>query len=584
MKNHLFLIAASLIGLTSFCQTNLKSVTSDQATIPKESIYVHLNSTLLFSGESLQYKIFCMNSSSKKLSQVSKIGYIALVGRGDEIVFINKQRLLNGEGNGDFFIPASVPTGSYKLLGYSEWMKNWPVDNFFQTDVYIINPYKPIPKPYLNDLADSSDVTLVNKIHDNLNIRKFEKNSTYLDLSISDTVLGKRRRVNLTLSALNKSTMKGAYSLSVRKQMDMKAPRPKSPSAFRKSLEGDSKQLLKNKTIIPEMRGEIISGKIVDKNELPTPNKKVALSLPGEHYILKTSLTNNEGEFFFILERTYENNTAAIQLLEKDWNDYTIQIDVHSTNFGELNFSDFKLGPELTASILEKSIQIQIQNAYLKVRADSVLKPLHGKHFYHTLETIYNLDDYTRLNSIPETFIEIIDQVSIRNDNGGRVFQVRPPEGFTNSRLLPMVFVDGLFLRNFNNLMDFSAKKIKSIAYSRDKYILGVEVFQGIISFETFTGDFAETYFSPEIQKIDLFKPQPEKVYFLQRYSEDKNQTLKRVPDFRHQLVWMPNLDLESNLSIEFYTSDLEGDYEIVLEGFTETGFPVEVRKWIRVE
>ena len=46
------------------------------------------------------------------------------------------------------------------------------------------------------------------------------------------------------------------------------------------------------------------------------------------------------------------------------------------------------------------------------------------------------------------------------------------------------------------------------------------------------------------------------------------------VPDFRHTLLWRPDIRTngESSISIPFTTSDMTGDFTITIEGLTQTG------------
>ena len=60
---------------------------------------------------------------------------------------------------------------------------------------------------------------------------------------------------------------------------------------------------------------------------------------------------------------------------------------------------------------------------------------------------------------------------------------------------------------------------------------------------------------------------------------------MSHIPDYRYQLLWKPDLNLnEGEMSIEFFTSDITGDFEISLEGYTNNGIPVSLRKFITVE
>ena len=85
------------------------------------------------------------------------------------------------------------------------------------------------------------------------------------------------------------------------------------------------------------------------------------------------------------------------------------------------------------------------------------------------------------------------------------------------------------------------------------------------------------------MKPTEVQRPNPAKIYYNPDYSAGNN--LKRIPDYRYQLLWEPNLSLdqkEENLS--FYTSDLKGDFEVVLEGFTDEGKPVYITKNITVK
>jgi len=110
--------------------------------IHHERVFVHHNTSLLFTGEYLYYKLYCFNESIDNLSKTSKIAYVELIGEHGQIIFKHKIKLDEGLGQGDFFVPTSIPSGNYKLLAYTQWMRNASGNNFFSSDISIINPYK----------------------------------------------------------------------------------------------------------------------------------------------------------------------------------------------------------------------------------------------------------------------------------------------------------------------------------------------------------------------------------------------------------------------------------------------------------
>ena len=65
----------------------------------------------------------------------------------------------------------------------------------------------------------------------------------------------------------------------------------------------------------------------------------------------------------------------------------------------------------------------------------------------------------------------------------------------------------------------------------------------------------------------------------------DPNLDFNRIPDYRYQLAWETNLKLEkNNTSLSFFTSDMEGVYEINLEGFSKDGQPLSLKEYFEVK
>jgi len=575
-----FAIAQSTTILDSESATSIQK-------IPLERVYLHFNSSLFFTGERLQYKFYCFDNSTNKTSSISKMGYVSLVAKDGTTIFRQKISLKNGLGNGDFFIPSSVVTGSYKLIAFSNGMRNAGTGSFFKSDVQIINPYEKLPESNIAISPDSLNSTTKSVANKEAASLELNSDSDILNITIDKQKLETRAEVKLNIDMLNGINVPGNYSLSVRKIDAFPSPLKVSSKEFLTVLLNKNESKLRPETFkgyIPELRGELISGKIKNKETgQPAKNQRISLSLPGKHYMHKIATSNEMGEFHFDLEFRYDNSTAVIQVLSENWDDYNIDMYDSIPRYADLKFDEFRLSDEMKKEVLERSIQNQIENAYQQVKQDSTTALNYGNPFYRNLSTTYFLDDYTRFNSLQETIIEVIDQVATRKAaNGERVFTVRPEIGVPNT-ILPMVFVDGLFIRRHEDVMGISAKKVKSISFSKDLFVLGAQSFQGVLHFETISGNFYEDFQSPHLLKINLFKPQNPKKYYFEKY--DSQNPKKQIPDFRRQLLWQPNLELtEDSTEISFFTSDLLGQFQISLEGFTLQGTPVSLVKTFNVE
>ena len=590
MKKIRIIVLVFLAGaLFCFAQINKQEnsiAINNLNSIPQESIFVHYNTSLLFAGEQFFYKIYCFNDESKRLSNISKIGYIELIAKDKSTVFKHKIRLDSGLGYGDFFIPPNVPTGSYKLFAYTQWMQNNGVESFFEADLAIINPYQNTPEEYLEqslntvvDKEPGDDKTLQETIALNKDLDQM--------LSLDKTEIGKRKKLTITIN--NNDFTNGNYSISVRKLNELITDEPQSIIGF---FEG-YKNLTKNKVkeyqklfFLPELRGELISGIITGKeNNTPVSGEKIALSFAGKNYLFKISTTDDDGRFYFNLDTPYDNSYVILQQLSEDSKNKAISFDKNQVDYKGLRFKSFQLNSDMKELIKERSIQNQIENAYVSLKLDkkSIIKQ--NNPFYREFETIYELDDYTRFNSIEETIIEIVNQVSIKKTAGGdRIFQIRPKADFQDIGFSTLLFVDGVFIKNQENFMDYSAKKIKTVSFSKDKYLIGSLAFQGLLSITTIDGDFNETLNADYQKKIALFEPQKNKIYFKQDYGSDTNNKWDRIPDFRRQLLWVPSMTLKNMEVIVMYTSDVIGNYRICLEGFSSKGVPISVSKTFRVE
>ncbi|WP_103865308.1 hypothetical protein [Aquimarina sp. I32.4] len=560
-------------------QTDIENVS-----MPQEGVYIHHNTTLLFSGEYLYYKLYCINLETNKKSHLSKVAYVELVGEDKQIVFKHKVKLNDGNGQGDFFVPVSVPSGNYKLLGYTEWMKNEGLPAFFQGDIGILNPYQGNQKK----IVAHDSIELASSYLDKVTQQKTSEET--IKLVVDSKTITNRKEVSLKIKNTQNSFDYGDYSLSVRKIDTIETPyRYSAIDFFKQNKKKTKNTVLKESLVLPELRGELISGKIIPKNPLlKIANKKIALSIPNkEDYQFKIAITDKKGRFYFNLDKEYKGNKALLQILGNE-EGYEIRLSKQKDIiYSDIQFPSFKITPKMKDMILERSVNNQIRNAYFTVKPDTINElPIRDAFYGNEIETYY-LDDYTRFATVKETVVEILDNIWIdKNKKGKEVLQVRRKRlSYNKIDLLPLVIVDGVMIQEHGNLIAYNAKKIKSIKLSRDKYFYGSQVFLGIIDIVTNEGDFHVNNVDKNVHPIKLFNPLPEKKYFYQKYDEASKKDSEKIPDFRRQLLWIPRLKINKEEKIvNFYTSDISGVYEICLEGFNQKGTPVSVRTTITVE
>lgn len=109
----------------------------------QEKLFVHTDKSFYITGEILWLKIYNTDATENKPLDVSKVAYVEILDRQQNPVVQAKIKLDNGSGSGSLSIPITLSDGNYKLRAYTNWMKNFGPDFFFEKTLTIINPLKP---------------------------------------------------------------------------------------------------------------------------------------------------------------------------------------------------------------------------------------------------------------------------------------------------------------------------------------------------------------------------------------------------------------------------------------------------------
>ena len=536
---------------------------SQENSFPTESIYIHTNSETFISGESLLYKIYCFENSNNNLSKISKIAYVELFNSKGISLTRNKIELTDGIGNNEIFISTNYETGKYKLVGYTSWMQNNSSNKYFETEITIINPFK----PFQNKEEKKS-------------FNKFQKNSKNdsnhdLLLSLNKKTFSSREKITLQIENKELKSTSNNFSISVRKIDSLNFDNSNNV------ISQKSSEKISTISYLPELRGELLSGKITTENpSKKLENNDVALSFTGEKLDLKVFRTNSNGTFNFILDKNITNNNAFIQVLDDESNDYKIILDNPTTTklIGTNTNDEIYINPNFVNQIEERLISCQIQNTYDTqdiFKNDKTFFP-----FYNPNQTDYILDDYKRFPSFKETIIEIIPSVYFKQNKEQYNLNIRVYVTSGDSYGKAMVLVDGLLIQNLNELFNYNTKNIYKISVINKPYVYGSRIFSGVISIITFDKNYS--LIPKEVTPITIERYSTSTKYNQPNYN---NTDLERIPDYRYQLLWKPNLEINNEKkSIEFYSSDIKGNFEITLEGFTDNGKHIVLKEYFSVE
>lgn len=523
-----------------------------------EDVHISTNSNTLLTGEKLYYSVTCLNTIKLALSEHSKIAYVELINNDKQVVLKNKLFLKNSKGNGEYFISATLKTGKYKLIAYTKWMLNATNIKISSIDINIINPYQTYEEQKFTALENGLKKEPIN----------IQKLSSIYELDQKKHT--KRGKVSLKLRQSNTIDNQSSFSLKVFKKDTLNSFLNQNQG----SLASVEKIDISKKTtnfITPEFRGEIIKGKIKAKNnnELNLKNISIALSITGKNSFFKIIQTNNSGEFCFTIEKPFKNNDLKFQIIDEDRSKYIVEIDdPNYLDYSNLKFDNLTLSPSLKKSLEDRSVASQIENAYFKTKIDTLRNDMDLETNYLKFDLVFNLDDYTRFQTMKETLTEIIEGAYYKSV--GKKNEIHIIDNIKEYELShpALVLIDGLYIQDVHELFDYNVDNIKSISITRGGYYYGNKIFNGIVFIKTKNNDYELINKDLYIIEPKTLRPEQEKEYFNIDYTKND---YSRIPDYRRQLLWMPDVK-EEDKEINFYTSDVSGIFEIVLEGIDSKG------------
>jgi hypothetical protein len=152
-----FLLIPSIIAAQSGFINQVKEQFSQyQKNNLQEKLFVHTDKTFYLAGEQLWFKVYIVDAVLNRPLDISKVAYIEIIDKESRPVLQTKVSVDEAMGNGSFSLPAYLPSGSYTLRAYTQWMKNFSAAFFYEQPVTIVNTIREnsLPQPGHNNTVD----------------------------------------------------------------------------------------------------------------------------------------------------------------------------------------------------------------------------------------------------------------------------------------------------------------------------------------------------------------------------------------------------------------------------------------------
>ena len=502
-----------------------------------------------------------LNTSPKyhKNIEWSKVLYVELISHNGSS--LAKQKFILNEYScvGNFHIPESISSGMYYLKAYTKWMRNFSTKNYSYTPIKIVNPQVTELSPFTS-----------NGSHEwNYSIKKLETND---DIIIDVKEEDHNSRVKVEFQIENNLYYPTTASIAVVQKDLFKN------EYYSFGFETKSDSLY---TYLPETRGISISGEIINDNDTNglsfSPVHATVFNRFTQNF---SALSNEKGKFYISFNEMKGVHEVFITTRSNSQNKPTILID---NDFCSKPVSlpqlDFSLTEEEKTIINQISLNQQITKYFADNNTDnSAYDTLFKLPFYGIPDYEVVFKDFITLPTLQDYIHELMPNVSVRQKNKQRYLKILG-ESTEMSLFEPLVLIDLIPVFDIERLLSASPKNIDRAEIIIEPYIVGSQIYGGVVSFFSKKGDFAGVEL-PSWGNFLKFK-----MYSKNQYNCVIPTNDIRTPDNRTCLLLESiQLQRKEKKLLSFQTSDIHGDFIIFVIGVNDSGELLYNSKTIKVK
>lgn len=541
MKQIVFTLLFLTFGFTAVAQDTLN-----------ERVFVHTDKECYVAGEDMLIKIFATDSRLQPTT-FSKVGYVEICGR-DRPQGQLKLVLQDGSGSGRLTIPLTTPSGIYELSGYTRYMLNEREDVAFRKQIAVVN------------LARSSENDRIRLLDEDAAIAIPPPEASNIRVATDKEQYDNRSKVILSLEDVPANATDLVVAV-VRNDPTVSLPKADGGEWLKRAARTSP---VTDWRWQPEYEGHVITGKPAS---MPQDGKAFAytsgIGFVGAdiHYI--NGKQEKDGTISYYTNGVYGSQEVVTSSVSHDGSLYPIDI---LSPFAESL-------PESLPLLQLRAQDPQLMDRFVGVQlgqlrgVDSFGRNTPPEDYYYFGEPIvYDLDTYTRFNTIRETVIEFVAQLAVRRIDGKHYIRVLLSDEKLFNAGNTLLLLDGVPIRDHEHMLSYNPRNLRYIKIYNGKYAFGGEVFECLVSFVSHRENLSAIQLDAGSQLVTYRCPSLPIPFTAPEYPDaEARQSVS--PDFRHTLYWNPNAEkLSQPAELSFYTSDLSGEFKVTVEGFTGDG------------
>lgn len=525
-----------------------------------ERVFVSTDRNIYIAGDEVWCSLFCVDSETGRFSHFSAVAYLELIS-DDGTVVTAKTGLMEGRGAGRFIIPASAPTGNYRLVAYTALNVNEEGEGRFCGSKLL---------SVFNTTSPSRVKDGVNVISDALYQGLPRKEAPTVG-TVSATV--NSRGGNLSV-LINNPGPAATLSVSVFHVDDIVPPENGGIDAFLQSVKGAPSSASSNKRT-PEYEGEIIYAAVegLEKEALDIIEgvSVATLSAAGSPSDVYVGKVYDKGRIAFFTNNIYGDRELVCELNTTSGYKGHISLADNFIYPSPGNIPALPIAKSLFSSLVNRkaarssAIQADTLVSFLPRRQDGLIESLEKKG--------YHLDDYNRFPTMEELIREILREVRVRERRGKDILTLTTNDASGSKKIEKeniMVMLDGVVISDYSIIEKMDAMLIDDVDLYLQSFAIGTVSFEGAINFITGKNYVTAVNF-PQSVRVTDFKGVSFPVAYTGRFNARGGE------DYRQLLYWHPLLEAGAgqSIGIQLTAPSYTGTFAVSIQGISEDGSPV---------
>ena len=556
-----------------------------------EKTYISTDREIYVSGDKIWCSAFCVDAANGlRPSSLSAIAYVEIVSE-DGTLESGKIALSDGRGAGTIEIPATAPTGNYRIVAYTAYTKNTPGFNpqeHISKTISIFNTStKERVKNGVKILSDSEYDALRTPASTQpaagaLSITCHRNAEGYLEVVLTNNSAAP---ADLSLSLSNRdgiippdNTSIGAFMGAAASAAQASAGAESAAARASAGAESAPAAAVSATAELPEYEGEIIRGRIAGAttDEIEgLKGRSAFISVPTEKSDLYSSIVDNDGMIKFITNNIYGTKEMVCEIEDNDLARCHIELISPFVSPKLKGIPALQMAPSIKEDLQRRGLSVQLCRSF---SADTLasLMPIRENPLIPSYDAIeYKLDDYKRFPVMRELFIEFINEIKVRRVDGKEQLKVKTHleervSLFDKNNSL--IMVDGIPVFDHSQVIEYDPLLVESVVVYPYKYYTGWRSFCGMANFVTYKKNLPGIKFNDGVRVVQFKGCSYPMAFTCQEIGED-------FPDYRELLYWHPQIKLPAGESsaIKVKIPANVKEIRICAEGMMENGTPFSI-------